>query len=221
MYFSIAIIVIVVLFYIFGLGDYLTLKTIQDNKHCLYDWVHKHYFLSVFIYIASFSISLTCALPIVMPFALMGGFLYGFFWGLLYVEISCLLGSIFSFVILRYVIGHWIHGWHNERVERFNQQVQKYGYTYLLLLHFLSIIPLFVINLLAAMARVPLSKIIWITILGTLPLNLICVMAGQKLSTIQSFKDIFSGSMIVVVVLFGVVIITPLFIKKLRNWFGI
>lgn len=209
------------LFYYFRLSDYFTLQKLQQNHEYLKSFVNRHYIFSVFLYIGIFSMSLACGLPIVMPLALVGGFLYGVIFGLLFAGISCLIGSVTSFLILRYVMVHWIRGWHNERIERFNTQVQKYGYSYLLILHFLSVIPMFVINLLAAVAKVKLRTVIWVTILGTLPLNLLCVIAGQQLSTIHSIKDIFSPTIIVLLFILALVAIAPLIFKKMRGSFGI
>ncbi len=207
--------------YYFGLSDYVTLKRIQDHHAILQQFVCMHYLLSVIIYIAIFSICISCALPIVMPFALVGGFLYGFALGVLYAGISCLIGSIASFLVMRYVIAYWIRDWHNARVDKFHLQVQKYGYWYLIILHFLSIIPLFVINLLAAIANVPLIKLIGITILGTLPLNVLCAFAGQRLSSIHSFGEIFSPTIICALLLLALIACAPLFIEKLRKVFGV
>lgn len=209
------------LFYYLRLSDYFTLKKLQENHAYLKGFVHSHYLISVFVYIGIFSLTLAAGLPIVMPLALIGGFLYGGVFGLLYASVSCLIGSVVSFLILRYVMVHWIRGWHNERVDRFNAQVQKYGYSYLLILHFLSVIPMSVINLLAAVANVKLRTVMWVTMLGTLPLNVLCVIAGQQLSTIHSIKDIFSPTIIILLFVLALVAIAPLVFKKLRGSFGI
>ena len=220
----IAVLVLVafaVLAYYVQFSDYFTLAKLKANHRVLHHFVQQQYLFSVFIYIGIYALLLACALPIVMPFSLIGGFLYGIFWGLLYATVSCLIGSIVSFIVLRYIVAHWISGWHNDRIERFNQQVQKYGYSYLLMLHYLSIVPLFVINLLAAVANVPFLTVMWVTILGTLPLNILCVLAGQKLSEIHSFKDIFSPTIIVLLGLLAFVALVPMLIRKIRGSFGI
>jgi len=217
-----ALIIAVLLFaYYAKLSDYFTLQKIQQNHRCLKLFVQKNYLLSVFIYIGTYSLLLACALPIVMPLALIGGFLYGVLWGVLYAGTSCLLGSLISFLILRYVVAHWIRDWHDERIARFNEKLQKHGPSYLLMLHFLSVIPLFVINFLAAMARVPLMTVMWVTLVGTLPLNALSVIAGTQLSSIHSFKDIFSPTIMLLLALLAVVAIAPLFMKHIKGLFRV
>lgn len=214
-------IAVLVFIYFVKFSDYFTLKKLQENHRCLTEFVQKNYLLSVIIYIATYSLLLACAMPVVMPMALIGGFLYGIFWGLLYAGLSCLIGSIVSFLVLRYVVAHWIASWHDTRIMKFNEQVQKYGYSYLLMLHFLSVIPLFVINLLAAIANVPLITVIWVTIIGTLPLNALCVFAGRQLSSIHSFKDIFSPTIMILLALLALVALAPLLIRKIKGSLGV
>jgi uncharacterized membrane protein YdjX (TVP38/TMEM64 family) len=215
-----AVIILVSIFYV-KYSDYFTLQKLQENHRSLTEFVQANYLISVIIYIGIYSLLIACGMPIIMPIAMVGGFLYGFFWGLLYAQISCLIGSIISFLVLRYVIAHWIASWHNERIMKFNEQVKKYGYSYLLMLHFLSVIPLFVINLLAAVANVPLITVIWVTIVGALPFNALCVFAGRQLSTIHSFKDIFSPTIIILLAILALLALAPLLIRKIKGSLGV
>ena len=216
-----ALAAVIIFFYYFRISDYFTIEKLKENNLFLKSFVQKHYMLSVLIYIGTYSTLIACALPIVMPLALIGGFLYGLTFGLLYAGVSCLIGSIVTFLALRHFVGHWIRDWHNERIDRFNKQIQKYGYSYLLILHFLSIVPMFVINLLAAMAKVPLFTVIWVTMLGTLPLNLLCVYAGRQLSSIHSFNEIFSPTIIILLCLLALFACAPLFLKKIKGSLGV
>lgn len=200
-----------------ALANFFTIEQLKAHNECLAAYVKEHYFFSVLIYVAVFSAIVACGLPLIFPLALIGGFLYGMIPGLLFATISCLIGSLFSFIILRYVVSDWVRSWHNERIDKFNQQIQKYGYSYLLMLHFLSVVPIFVINLLAAVAKVPLKTITWVTILGTLPLNFLCVMAGKELSSIHSFRDIFSPTILTLLGLLVIIALMPIIIRKVKG----
>ena len=219
-YLLLAIAVLISIYFV-KFSDFFTLQKLQENNRFLAEFVQNNYLLSVIIYIATYSLLLACGMPIVMPLALIGGFLYGIIWGLLYAGASCLIGSLVSFIVLRYVVAHWIRSWHDARIIKFNEQIQKYGYSYLLMLHFLSVVPMFVINLLAAMANVPLITVMWVTILGTLPLNALCVFAGRQLSSIHSFKDIFSPTIMILLALLALVALAPLLIKKIKGSLGV
>ncbi len=199
------------------LAHFFTLDQIKKNNVCLAGYVARNYYFSVIVYMAVFIGTVACGLPLVIPLALIGGFLYGMVLGLLFVTISCVIGSLISFTVLRYVVSDWVRSWHNERVDRFNEQVNKYGYSYLLMLHFLSVIPIFVINLLAAIAKVPLITVLWVTVVGTFPLNFLCVMAGKELGSIRSFNDIFSPTILLLLGIMALIVCVPMLIKKLKG----
>lgn len=204
-----------------ALANFFTIEQLKKNNEHFALYVKDHYLFSVVVYISIFSAFVACGLPLIFPLALIGGFLYGLIQGLLFATVSCLVGSLFSFLVLRYVASDWVRGWHNERIDRFNQQIHKYGYSYLLMLHFLSVVPIFVINLLAAVAKVPLKTVAWVTLLGTLPMNFLCVMAGKELSTINSFSDIFSPTILVLMALLVVIAVAPIVIRKVKGDFGV
>lgn len=200
-----------------ALSNFFTIEQLKKNNECLAVYVKDHYLFSVLLYITIFSIIVACGLPLIFPLSLVGGFLYGLIPGLLFATLSCLIGSLFCFVVLRYVIGDWVKSWHNQRINRFNQQINTYGHSYLLMLHFLSVVPIFVINLLAAVAKVPLKTVAWVTIVGTLPLNFVCVLAGKQLSSIHSYKDIFSPTILALLALLILIACAPMIIRKFKG----
>ncbi len=208
-----------IFFYYFKTHNYFSLENIKQHKVMLKAFVEEHYVYSVFLFLAIFSIAIACGLPIIIPFAVIGGFLYGIYFGLLYVTISCLIGSLVSFLVLRYVVVHWIRGWHDEQLNKFHKRLERFGYSYLFILQFLSVIPLFVINMLAAVANVPLRIVLLATAVGTFPLNLLCVFAGQRLSDIQSFNEIFSPTMVTLLLILAAIATIPLFLKKNKGFF--
>lgn len=216
-----AVIAILVFINYQALANFFTLEQLKKNNECLAVYVKDHYLFPVLIYITVFSIIVACGLPLIFPLSLIGGFLYGLIPGLIFATLSCLIGSVFLFVVLRYVVGDWVKNWHNERINKFNQQVNKYGYSYLLMLHFLSVVPIFVINLLAAVAKVPLKTVAWVTVLGTLPLNFLCVMAGKELSNINSFKDIFSPTILLLLAILVIIALAPMLIRKIKGSFHV
>lgn len=203
------------------LVDFFTIENLKKNNEYLAAYVKDNYLFSVLFYMGIFSLIVAIGLPLIFPLALVGGFLYGVFPGLLYATLSCLIGSVSSFILIRYVISDWMKKLHNERIARFNKQLNKYGYSYLLILHFLSIVPIFVINLLAAVAKIPLKTVAWVTILGTLPLNLLCVIAGKKLSSLHSYKEIFSPTILVLIGILAIIACAPILLRKFKRDFDV
>lgn len=200
-----------------ALSNFFTIEQLKKNNECLAVYVHDHYVFSVLLYITFFTAIVACGLPLIFPLSLIGGFLYGLIPGLIFATLSCVLGSLFCFLVLRYVMGDWVKNWHNERINRFNHKLNRYGHSYLLTLHFLSVVPIFVINLLAAVAKVPLKTVVWVTLVGTLPLNFLSVMAGKKLSAINSYSDIFSPPILLLLALLVLIAFLPVLARKLKG----
>ena len=95
--------------------------------------------------------------------------------------------------------------------------MKTYGYTYLITLQLLTIVPYFVINTLAALAGVPFVTFMFTTAVGSFPVLVIYAFAGKQLYKIQSWKDILSKEMLLLLLLLAGFALLPLIIRKLRS----
>lgn len=210
----------IVISYFAGIGTYFSLEHLKEHQKTFAAFVSNNYISSVILYIALYAVLIACALPIIAPMTLIGGYLYGYV-AIAYAAVACLIGSVISFLVIRYVLAHWLRGWHNEKVDNFNLKIQKYGSSYLLMLQFLSIIPLFVINLLAAVTHVPFKTVCWTTLVGCMPIIILFVIAGRQLSNIQSIGEIFSPTVIIIFILLAIFAVSPIFLRRFKKTFGI
>jgi len=179
-----------------------------QNKHALY---------TVLIYLALYITCITCMVPSVAPLTMMGGYLFGTFLGTLYALLASTLGSLCSFILLRYFLYNSIQKRYSHRLERFNAYVKKYGVSsYLITLQLLTVVPFAVINSLAVLANVSLWTILWTTVVGSCPIVLLYAIAGKQLGSITGTHDIFSSSIIIILLLLILMALLPLIIRKLR-----
>jgi uncharacterized membrane protein YdjX (TVP38/TMEM64 family) len=74
-----------------------------------------------------------------------------------------------------------------------------------------------VINILAALTKVPLATFIWTTMLGVAPATFIFAFAGQQLLDISSIRDVFSPRVILALVLLAMFAFLPIMIKWFRR----
>ncbi len=199
------------------IGDYLTFEQLKQNRMYLMQAVERNYGFSVLVYLSVYILVIACALPVVAPLTILGGFLFGLLPGILYALISCTAGSTGTFLIVRYLFGATVRKKYGDQLARFNERIKSYGYTYLLTLQLLTIIPYFVINTLAALADVPLWIFVWTTVVGAIPLLCIYSFAGQQLHCIESIRDIFSPQIILALVLLALLALLPMLIKRLRK----
>lgn len=201
-----------------NMGDALTLANVQKSAAALKRQVEAHYISSVLIFIGTYVI-LNLWLPAAAVLTLLAGFLFGTIPATVYVTTAATLGALLGFWISRHVVGNWIqHKWHRQLVG-LNQQIDKYGYIYLVFVRMIPLMPYSVINFLAGLTKVPPRTIAWTAAAGSLPGILVFTYAGRQLLTIQSVDEVLSGKAIAAFVLLivfagAVIIIRTVLIKS-------
>lgn len=205
------------IFWYFNISQYLTLTALQQESAYLKDLVDQYSFLSALVFVLAYAIVIACGLPAAAPFTILGGFLFGVFVGFLYALIGATLGSVVYFLLIRYALTNMVRASYVAQLNRFNERVKKYGYSYLLTLHWLSVVPYFVINTLAALADVPLLTFVWTTLFGSSPLLFVYAFAGRELNVISSVRDILRPDVIILLVLLALLALLPMVIRKFRK----
>jgi len=212
-----AIVGLIVLLRLLGLTKYFSLAYLQESSHYFKEFLEEHYWSSATGYIGSYALLIAVGFPSVAPLTLLGGFLFGALPGALYAVLGGTIGSIITFVLIRYLFGPILQKKYKERLEIFNKQVHEHGSSYLLMLHFLSVVPYVVINSLAALTNISFWTFFWTTIFGSIPLSLIYSFAGLQLSTVKSVRDIFSPTLIILLFLLILLALLPIVIKRYRK----
>lgn len=214
--FVIAIIVSVVWY--LGLYEYFSLTSLQSNRVYLEETVKTNYIKAVFIFMVVYAAVIALGMPGVPPLTMVGGFLFGFIPTVIYAVISATIGTTISFLLIRYVLGNVIRGKYAQKLDRFNEKIASHGAaSYLLTMQLMGLIPYFVINVLAALTNVPTTTFIWTTFVGSLPILCIYAFAGRQLYMVESVSDIFSPSIIALLVVLVLISMMPLFLKLSRR----
>jgi uncharacterized membrane protein YdjX (TVP38/TMEM64 family) len=215
---GIVIVSIIVLVWYTGLHNYFTLTALQENRAYLEETVQRNYWQAVAIFVAIYTAVIAIAIPGVPPLTMIGGFLFGFLPGGIYAVVSATIGSTTSFLLIRYVLSNVIRGKYAQKLERFNARIASHGAaSYLLTLQLMGVIPYFIINTLAALTNVSHITFIWTTFVGSLPILFVYAFAGRQLYLVESVSDIFSPSIIALLLFLIVLSLLPLFLKFSRR----
>lgn len=202
----------------FKVSSYFQLAVVQKKTETLHDLVIKYPVISVLMYVAGFTLLVAGTAPVVPPLALLGGYLFGVVPGLLYALFCSVVGSGISFLLVRYVLRGFVMHRYKEQLDRFHEKIRSKGvYRYLITLQLVTVVPFFVINTLAALADVPLSTFLWTTAIGSFPVLCIYVFAGKQISTINSFRDLFSIHVILLLLLCIVLLFLPVIVSAYRR----
>jgi uncharacterized membrane protein YdjX (TVP38/TMEM64 family) len=190
------------------------LEHIKMHSNSFKAYVTNNFLLSMGIYFVIYASMISLGIPGIAPLTMLSGFLFGIIMGFLVAIVAALVGSLIYFFVMRYILKRFVRNRYATLLERFNAQMEHYGVSYILMLHYSSVVPFFVINTLAALADLPLATFIWSTVAGSAPIILIYTFAGQQLSLLRSIRDIFSPTIILMLLLLVTLSVVPIFIKK-------
>lgn len=205
-------IALVVLYPLFS--KYVTIAWLQERSQALKLWTASHYWLAVFWYmLANIALVLSC-IPAIPATALLGGSLFGPVWGAIYATFSSTVGATASYLLFKYAMFDLMHARYGQRLNYLRLKLHEYGPSYLLVMHFMTVIPYCIINMVAVMANISWWVFFWTTIIGSAPLFIIYAAAGRHLSTISSMSDVFTWQSVVMLGILILLALLPMMIKK-------
>lgn len=208
---------LVFLGYYYDIESYFSISALHERAHNMQQMVDENYLVVLGEYMAIYTLLIMIGLPAVAPLSIIGGFLFGTILGTVYAVIAATTGSILCYWIVRTVLYQTLQKRYARRIEVFNKQVQEHGANYLLLLHFMTVVPFFIINGFAALTNMPLFTVAWTSIVGFAPLAFIYAFEGTQLSTITSVNDMFSPQIILALLLLIIVACIPIIVKKYQK----
>ncbi|MBT4856116.1 TVP38/TMEM64 family protein [bacterium] len=208
---------IIFVFFIFDLGRFFSLEVLKLHREWLLEYVHAHYIVSVLTFIASYIVFAGTALPGSPILSLAGGFLFGTILGTLYIVIGASIGAAIAFLIVRYIFGSILQKRYKERLKRLNNNIDRNGVSYVLILRFIAIVPFFLVNILAGLTTISLRTFVWTTAVGITPGAFVFAYAGKQLGSINKVSDVFSWTVILAFVLLAVLALIPSIFRVLRK----
>lgn len=211
------IIGLIVLFRVLGLDQYLNTDYLLEQRLELLSFVDRHFALTVVIYILAYILGVAFSVPGAAVLSITAGLLFGLGFGLLFVNIGATLGATANFIFARYVIGDSIQAKYGDKLEKFNNEIEKNGISYLLVLRLIPIFPFFLINVLAGLTSVKLRTFIWTTSIGIIPGSIFFIYAGTTLKNADTLTDFISWKTTVPLILLGLLAFLPVIINKFRK----
>jgi uncharacterized membrane protein YdjX (TVP38/TMEM64 family) len=202
----------VILFRYFDLGQYLTLeyiKTSLDKFHALYQ---SHRFGVIAAYMGIYIAVAALSLPGAAVLTLAGGALFGLAVGTVTVSFASTIGATLACLFSRFLLREWVQNKFGDKLVTINDGIEKEGAFYLFSLRLVPIFPFFVINLLMGLTRMRLFTFFWVSQLGMLAGTLVYVNAGKELAKIDSLSGILSPG---VLISFAVLGLFPITVKKM------
>ena len=206
------ILILVLVFKFFGLGDYLTLDFLKQKQAALLSMYESRPLLILSLYCITYIGVTALSLPGAAVMTLAGGGLFGLVTGTVAVSFSSTIGATLACIVARYLLRDWVQKKFGDKLVKINQGMSKEGGFYLFSLRLVPLFPFFVINLVMGLTSIRLMTYYWVSQLGMLPATIVYVNAGKELAKIDSLAGILSPSLIVSFALLGLL---PILTKKL------
>ena len=215
-FFIFVIIVLIVLFKICNLNEYLTLDYFQIQRVQWIDYSKEHHIQSAILFFVAYVVMTAISIPGAVLLTLLAGALFGLFYGVVLVSFASTLGATIAFLSSRFLLRDYVQNKFIKYFEPINQGLAKEGAFYLFTLRLIPAIPFFAINLVMGLTKMKIGLFFVVSQIGMLPATFLYVNAGAQLALIQSTHDILSYRLMGSMVLLG---IFPLIVKKVvNNW---
>lgn len=202
---------VVVMYFVFDLGQYLSLsylKASQEKFRALYS---SHRFMVIAIYMLIYIVVTSLSLPGAAVMTIAGGAFFGLVAGTIIVSFVSTIGATLAFVVSRFVLRDWVQARFGDRIKKINEGIEREGKFYLFTLRLIPVFPFWLINLAMGLTNLGVFTFYWVSQLGMLPGTIVYVNAGRELSKIESLRGIMSPGVIISFALLG---LFPLIAKK-------
>ncbi len=199
-----ALLAMVVAFFVFDLGRYLSLDYLAKSQAQLATQYQARPLVFIAAYLGIYIAVTAASLPGAAILTLAGGAIFGLWWGTLIVSFASCIGATLAFLAARFVLRDSIEARFGQSLKNINEGIAKQGAFYLFTLRLVPLVPFFVINLVMGLTKMPVRTFYWVSQLGMLAGTAVYVNAGTQLAQITSLKGIFSPALIGSFVLLGV-----------------
>lgn len=190
-------------FFLFDLGQYLTLESLKARQAELAALVERRPLLMIggffLLYVAVTALSL----PGAAIMTLAAGAIFGLWLGVAIVSFASAIGASLAFLSSRYVLRDWVKAKFGKRVAAIDEGIRKDGAFYLLTLRLIPAFPFFLINLAMGLTAMGLLTFYLVSQIGMFLGTIVFVNAGTQLAAIERTSDILSPALLGSFVLLG------------------
>ena len=210
-----ALAALIVAYFAFGLGDYLTVEGIKQIADDVGGYYARNPAQVIALFFLVYIAVTAASLPGAAVMTLAAGAMFGVLVGTIVVSFASTLGATLAFLASRYVLRDTIEARFGERLKAVNQGLERDGAFYLFTIRMIPLFPFFVVNLVMGLTRIRAWTYAWVSQVGMLLGTIVYVNAGTQLARIDSLAGIASPAVLISFALLG---IAPWFAKAIIAW---
>lgn len=188
---------LMVLFFVFDLGRFLTLEMLKVQHEALQQAYQAEPLFVISVFSAIYIVMAALSFPGATVMTLAGGAMFGLWVGVPVVLVSATIGATLAFWIARYVLRGTVQRRFGDRLGTINKGLERDGVFYLFSLRLVPIFPFFLINLLMGLTTLPSMTYFWVSLVGMFAGTAVYVNAGTQLAAITQMSDVMSPALII------------------------
>ncbi len=169
--------------------DTLTLANLARQESQLRAFQDQHpilvYGAAFLLYVVVTGLSLPGATVLTLAY----GWCFGILYGVIFVSFASTTGATVAFLMSRFLFRDAIQGRFGDRLDKFNQSLEREGPFYLFTLRLIPAVPFFVINAVMGLTPIRTRTFWWVSQLGMLAGTVVYVYAGSSVPSLQTLAD--------------------------------
>jgi uncharacterized membrane protein YdjX (TVP38/TMEM64 family) len=175
------IILLVALFFLFGLQRYVSLTSLRTHHEWLAQEVAAHLPLALLAFVSIYVAVVALSLPGATVLTLAGGWMFGQWLGTAATVVAATAGATLLFLAAHTAFGDSLRRRAGPWLRRLQEGFQADAFNYLLFLRLVPLFPFFVVNLVPAVIGVPLRTFVLATVIGIIPATFVFATFGAGL----------------------------------------
>ena len=170
-------------------GKALTLENLAQQETALRDFQIDHPWLSVSLAVIVYVVITGLSLPGAAPLTMLFGWYFGVIKGVILVSLASTTGATLAFLLSRFLFRDAIQQKFGDRIQSFNESLQREGPFFLFSLRLIPAVPFFVINAVMGLTPIRVWTFWWVSQLGMLAGTAVYVYAGSTVPELTTLSE--------------------------------
>jgi uncharacterized membrane protein YdjX (TVP38/TMEM64 family) len=177
----IVLIALIVAVRVLGLTHRLPWSALAQNQLTLNDWVAAHPWLAPCLFVLAYTTTVTLSLPWAALLTMAGGLLFGTLAGGALAITGATIGATLLFLIARSAVAGAMAARGGAALTKLRDELRQNGFSYLLALRLIPVVPFWLVNLAAALCGMRLGQFAAATFIGIIPATFVIASIGAGL----------------------------------------
>jgi uncharacterized membrane protein YdjX (TVP38/TMEM64 family) len=185
----IGLIVLIAAGWVLGLAHRLSWSGLAQHQAMLDERVAAHPWLAPCLFVAAYAASVALSLPHAALLTMAGGLLFGTLTGGALAVVGATAGAVLLFLIARSAIAGPMAARGGAALGKLRDDLQRNGFSYLLALRLLPVVPFWLVNLAAALCGMRLSQFAAATFVGIIPATFVIASVGAGIGGVLAHGE--------------------------------